>query len=369
VGGLGVLVVGSGLAAASAAYALARDGVPVEVVERQQWSGGQLRTAQVGGVSYEPHGAHIFHTRDAEVWQLVTGLVEMLPYRHRVLTEVRDRVLSWPPQLDELRALPEWAAIEAELERRPPVPSKDNFEAWCLDVMGPTLYEWFVRPYTVKQWGADPRLLSAHWAPKRLELRADGCRDLFRDPYQGWPAGGYTGLVDGLLVKVPVTMGVELTAETWAQAAAGYDAVVLTSALDEFFGDALGPLPWRGVKLVHRWVPGADHVLPAAVVNHPGADRPYTRRIETKWMSGETGPGTVVSEEYPGAPARHYPVDDAAGENRALAARYARLAATELGSHVVLAGRLATYSYIDMDQAVRQGLNAGAAAARLVSGG
>ena len=145
--------------------------------------------------------------------------------------------------------------------------------------------------------------------------------------------------------------------------------MVLTSALDELFDEALGRLPWRGVRLVHRWVPGVDHVLAAAVVNHPGDDQPYTRRIETKWMSGQTGPGTVVSEEIPGSDARHYPVDDAAGDNRALAARYTRLVSAELGDNVLLAGRLATYSYIDMDQAVRQGLNAGAAAVRRVLAG
>ena len=73
----GVLVIGSGLAAASAAYAIDQAGVGVEVVEKQQWWGGQLRTAQVGGISYEPHGAHIFHTRDEEVWRLVS-VVQLL---------------------------------------------------------------------------------------------------------------------------------------------------------------------------------------------------------------------------------------------------------------------------------------------------
>jgi UDP-galactopyranose mutase len=50
-------------------------------------------------------------------------------------------------------------------------------------------------------------------------------------------------------------------------------------------------------------------------------------------------------------------VDDAAGENRA---RHRDLVkqVREQVPDAVLAGRLATYSYIDMDQAVMQGLNA-----------
>ncbi|WP_412537765.1 NAD(P)-binding protein [Longispora sp. K20-0274] len=101
-------VVGGGLAGATVAYALARAGRSVEVIEADPTWGGQLRTARAGGVYYEPTGAHIFHTRDSEVWRLVSGLVPMLPYRHRVRTRVFGTTLSWPPQLGELRALPAW---------------------------------------------------------------------------------------------------------------------------------------------------------------------------------------------------------------------------------------------------------------------
>lgn len=358
------LVVGSGLAGATAARTLHDRGNDVDVLDGQDRWGGQLHGATANGVMYEPHGAHIFHTSDEEVWRFVTGHVPMLPYRHRVLTEVQGRTLSWPPQLSELRTLPEWPQIQAELDARPGAPDRTNFETYCTDIMGRTLYGWFIEPYTRKQWGMDPSLLSSHWAPKRIDLRTDDYTDLFRDPFQGYPDGGYLRLVDSLLSPLPVTMGVHLDADTFEDAAKGYDAVVLTAPLDAFFAERLGALPWRGVRLVSRWYPDTEHVLAAPVVNHPGLDKGYTRRIETKLMTGQTGPGTVVSEEYPGAPVRHYPVDDVEGDNRRLAAAYADLAKTSFGLPVVLAGRLATYSYIDMDQAVRQGMRAADVALR-----
>lgn len=67
--------------------------------------------------------------------------------------------------------------------------------------------------------------------------------------------------------------------------------------------------------------------------------------------------GSVTGREYPGAPARHYPVDDAAGENRARHRDLVKQVRKQVPD-AVLAGRLATYSYIDMDQAAMQGLNA-----------
>ncbi|MBB5874178.1 UDP-galactopyranose mutase [Allocatelliglobosispora scoriae] len=352
-----VRVIGAGLAGAAVAHLLHRAGRAVEVVEGDPTWGGQLRTASAAGVLYEPAGAHIFHTADTEVWELVTSLVPMLPYRHVVRTEAFDRVLSWPPQLAELRELPGWAGIERELAARPAVPRADNFESWCVGLMGETLYHEFIEGYTRKQWGEDPKNLTAAWAPKRIELRDDGYTDLFRDPHQGWPDGGYPRLVDGLLRGVPVVMGQRITIDDWDDVCAGADAVVITCALDEFFAEHLGRLPWRGVRLVNHYLPGVDHVLPCGVLNTPSPLLAHTRAIETKWMSGQTGPGTVVSYEYPGAPARHYPIDDVAGANRALARRYLDELHALPGPPRYVAGRLATYAYIDMDQVIRQAMN------------
>jgi UDP-galactopyranose mutase len=352
-----VRVVGGGLAGATVANLLAGAGRAVEVVEADPTWGGQLRTASANGVLYEPTGAHIFHTTDTGVWELVTAMVTMRPYRHLVKAEVFGRTLSWPPQVSELRELRRWPAIERELALRPEVPRPDSFETWCVDLMGETLYREFIEGYTRKQWGEEPRNLAAVWAPRRIELRTDGYRYLFRDPHQGWPEGGYTGLVDALLAPVPVSLGQRVTVADWDALCRGADAVVLTCALDEFFAESLGRLPWRGVALRSQYLPGTEHLLPCGVLNTPSPDVPYTRAIETKWMSGQSGPGTVVSYEYPGAPARHYPVDDVAGANRRLQRRYDKELAGLPGPPRHTAGRLATYSYIDMDQVIRQGMN------------
>jgi UDP-galactopyranose mutase len=352
-----VRIVGAGLAGSTVAHVLARHGVRVEIVEGSLWSGGQLRGGEIGGVLYEPYGAHIFHTADEEVWKFVTGLVRFRPYRHRVRTHVFDQYLSWPPQLAELEDSGVWARVEKELSDLPAEPDNSNFEAWCLSIMGETLYRNYIEGYTRKQWGRHPSSLSARWAPKRIEIRSDGYTDLFRDPYQGWPVGGYQQLINALVLPAHLALGQQVTVDDWDDLAQGCDAVVLTCSLDDFFRHSRGPLEWRGVRLDFRYLPDVDAELPCGVVNEPGIDVPYTRRIETKWMSGQHLPGTVVGYEYPDTSYRYYPIDDLAASNQKLHAEYKALLAALPGPPRYTAGRLASYTYIDMDQTIRQALN------------
>ena len=351
------VIVGAGITGAAAARSLRQHGWRVTVCEAQPWVGGQLRAAFIGGVPYEPHGPHIFHTGSREAWELVSANCDLNSYQHHVITVAGPGGyhLTWPLQRGELEALPEWPRIRGELDALPARPGRGSFEVYATGVMGRTLYEWCCYGYTLKQWGCEPRLLSASFAPKRLDLRDDGDRRMFRDPYQGWCEGGWHTLVQNLLRRADVELGRKVTLENLPAA----DAYVITAPLDEFLGADL--LPWRGVRTEFTrsgyW---AGDRLPAAVVNYPGLDVPFTRMVQT-WQMSQSAPsrGSVTGREYPGAPARHYPVDDVAGENRARHRELVKQVRKEL-PNAVLAGRLATYAYIDMDQAVTQGLNAAA---------
>ena len=240
-----------------------------------------------------------------------------------------------------------------------------NFEEWCLELMGPTLYGRYIKPYTEKQWGRPARELSARWAPQRVALRWDNDPYLFTDAYEGWPAGpnGYTDLIDGLLGAGPteVRTGVEVTlanVESHARRT-GADAEVLTCPLDEFAGECFGRLGWRGIDVRNVAVPHVEYAQGAMVVNYPGPEFPFIRIHETKHASGQRCDGTVLGFEFTNAPARHYPIDTEA--NRSLNTRYRDHIASCLGpGRTFFAGRLANYLYIDMDDCMRQALDASA---------
>jgi hypothetical protein len=69
-----VLIVGAGLTGCTLAHRLAREGVESILLERAPVPGGLIRSEHMEGVLYEPHGSHIFHTEDTEVWELANYL-------------------------------------------------------------------------------------------------------------------------------------------------------------------------------------------------------------------------------------------------------------------------------------------------------
>ena len=362
-----VLVVGAGLTGCSVAHRLAEHGVEAVVLERSEAPGGLIRSDHMNGVLFEPHGSHIFHTDDDEVWALANRMTPFRPYRHRVDIAVDGGLYNWPILLSDIKAQSRGDEILAELEARRGVDPDArahaaDFEEWCLDLMGPILYERYVRPYTEKQWGRPARELSARWAPRRVGVRWDDDPYLFHDRHQGWPAGpnGYTDLIDGLLSPSSVTLRtrVEVTLANLSEHArrerAG--AVVLTCPLDELCAHRLGRLEWRGIAVRSVHVPEREYAQGAMVVNYPGPEYPFIRIHETKHASGQRCAGTVLGFEFTGAPGRHYPVDT--DRNRALNDRYQDYVRAALRpTPAFFAGRLASYVYADMDDCMRQGLD------------
>jgi UDP-galactopyranose mutase len=162
-----------------------------------------------------------------------------------------------------------------------------------------------------------------------------------------------------VLRPVPLTCGVDVGVDDVFDVIGRPTAVIITAPLDSFLGRD-GELAWRGIRMVSRYVPTETDdgtVTPAYVVNRPSARVPYTRTVETKHASGQDIRGTVVSEEHPGAPARHYPVPTVDGryEQQNLQLQDEVRARLE-GTQTFFCGRLSTYTYIDQDQAIARAL-------------
>jgi UDP-galactopyranose mutase len=318
------------------------------------------------GVVYEPNGPHIFHTDDEAVAAFVTRFGMRRRYVHEVLTCVHiddadePTFLSWPLQVEELRQLSIWPTIERELRACPERPLGSSFEEYAVSLMGETLYRTFIYGYTVKQWGRDPSTLSSSFAPRRIDLRTDGDRRLFRDRHQYFETRGFNRIVENIASCATVHTDTMIGVTELVDGPSSIDAWVVTAPLDEFVGRD-GALAWRGVetRARHEVVDGPTMTLtPAYVVNYPDLRYGFTRTVETKHASGQHINGTVVCEEYPGAPARHYPVHTVDREHDRLNDQLKHEIRRASPVTVEFCGRLANYEYINQDEAIRQGIDA-----------
>jgi len=161
-------------------------------------------------------------------------------------------------------------------------------------------------------------------------------------------------LIDALLEGIEVRLDTNYfeNRETWDAMA---DKILFTGCIDEFFNYQCGRLEYRSLRFDHRHLDIEDY-QGNAVVNYTAGNVPYTRVIEHKHFEYGTQPTTVITYEYPDtfAPGKepYYPVNDA--RNSEIFKSYRELAVSR--ENVLFGGRLAQYTYADMDDTVAAAL-------------
>jgi len=353
------LIVGAGWSGATIAKLLNDSGNFVKIIEKENYIGGHSSSFYYNDVVWEPFGAHIFHTSNERVAKFVQAHGMNRKFEHKVLTKFKlkddEFLMSWPPQIEELKKLPNWKIVKKEIQNLTKNPKETNFEDYVISMMGPTLYDLFIRGYSIKQWGDNLRELSSVFAPKRIELRSDGYLRLFKDKYEFFPPEGASPIIENIISNIEVELKKELTIENIDQEFKNFDHLILTCPLDGFLNKKI--LKWRGVKLepkYHNNINEDEKITENYVINYPDLDVPYTRTVETKHATNQHVRASVVAYEYPGTDDKHYPfptVDKVyEKENEKL-----KLFISEYFSNKVsFCGRLANYQYINQDQAIEQ---------------
>merc|ERR1711907_647679 len=133
--------------------------------------------------------------------------------------------------------------------------------------------------------------------------------------------------------------------------------------IDAYFAQQGMPkLEYRSLRFEEEYIEPAEGTFfqEAMVVNYPSPDVPFTRIVEYKHVPNQTPQclrgdvrGTVICKEFSSAEGDpYYPVPNPA--NTALYERYRELAERE--TDVCFVGRLASYKYFNMDQAILNAL-------------
>jgi UDP-galactopyranose mutase len=357
-----LVIVGAGFYGATIAERAAARGLRVLVLDRRHHIGGNAYSEAHAETGIEVHryGPHLFHTPNAEVWTYLNRFTAFTDFALRVWSSHRGQLYPMPVNLATIsqfvgRHLSPAEArtlIATEAGGLDPQ-AATNLEDKAIASIGRPLYEAFIRDYTAKQWQTDPRQLPAAII-SRLPVRYTLDTRYFSDRFQGLPVDGYTAIFEQMLASPSIAIRLGVDWFDLNAAAPTGKPVVYTGPIDRYFGYAEGRLGWRTTRFETETVPVGDF-QGTAIINYPDADVPFTRIAEYRHFYPERpypGDRTVIVREYPrfasGDDEPFYPIDTA--EDRARLARYKARAEAE--PDVLFGGRLGTYRYLDMHQAI-----------------
>jgi UDP-galactopyranose mutase len=224
---------------------------------------------------------------------------------------------------------------------------------------GVTLTDLFFRPYTKKMWALDLEELDAA-VVKRIPIRTDDEDRYFpTDRFQMLPRDGYTQVFQSIFdhpsIRVTVGQGFDKSMLV------DYNHCFCSMAIDEYFDNAFGPLPYRSIRFHHHERSTKYARGETAVVNFTDAGR-IAR--ETDWSRLPAhrvtdGPLKTVTRDEPcdyteNNFERFYPVKTSDGRYDKAYGRYKEFAAKV--PNLTFIGRCGTYQYLDMHQVINQSL-------------
>lgn len=355
------LVVGAGLSGAVMARELAEAGQRVVVCDERPHVAGNCHTERDDetGVMVHRYGPHLLHTSDTVVVDYLGRFGDWEPNQHRVKTTSASGIYSMPLNLLSMNQFfgtklgPTEMQHYISTQRDKSITNPSNFEEQALAMMGERLYVEFFRDYTVKQWGRDPVSIPAS-VLKRLPMRFDYNDRYFSDAYELLPRSGYTEVVVRILDHPLIEVHLERSVAPNDRL--GCDHVVWTGPIDAFFEYRYGRLEYR--TLDFDWERGTFPTVGCSVMNYADLSTECTRVTEHNYFSPwEHHAASVLARETSRAcepsDIPYYPVRLAQTDE--VLTRYLAEAG-QLGG-VTFAGRLGTYRYLDMDDAIAEALH------------
>lgn len=321
------LIVGAGITGATIARLLTDAGKQCLVIDKRNHIGGNCYDEPHDDYYINKYGGHIFHTNSDEIWEFVNRYSEWLPYEHRVKAMYRGKVYSLPPNKLTLQQL--------DLRN-----GQQHTEA--------VLRQTFFAGYSYKQWGMSIDELP-NGILKRIPFRSDYDDRYFSDKYQAMPKMGYTAFIANMLNGIPVQLETGYTGDSL-----GYRQVIYTGSLDALYMYEHGRLPYRSLSWKTEFL---KEGIGCATLNYTDYMPAFTRKMEWQYFGNrqKKRDRTAVTTEYPqawdGTNIRMYPINTE--RNNALHKKYADMAKAD---GLLFAGRLATYRYLNMDQAIGNGM-------------
>jgi UDP-galactopyranose mutase len=357
------LIVGAGLFGSVFARQMSEKGKNCLVIDKRNHVAGNIYSKEIEGIQVHMYGPHIFHTDNEKVWAYVNRFARFNHFRYEPIANYKGELYHMPFNMNTFHEM--WGVnTPAEAEKiikkqRAEISTvPKNLEEQAISLVGRDIYEKLVKGYTEKQWGRDCKNLPS-FIIKRLPVRMRFDNNYFNHPYQGIPVGGYTKMVENMLkgakenpIEVQLDVDYLEDRQKWNDMA---ERVVYTGPIDEFYDYRYGHLEFRSLRFENE-ILDVSNYQGVAGMNFTDRETPYTRIVEHKHFEFGEQPKTVITREYSvewqEGMEPYYPVNDE--KNSELNSRYQELAQSE--EKVIFGGRLAEYTYYDMDKVIAKSL-------------
>jgi UDP-galactopyranose mutase len=353
-----IVIVGAGISGCVIAELFANVlGKKVLIIDKRDHIGGNCYDyINDIGILVPKYGPHFFHTNNEEVWEYVNQFSDWIPYEHRVLSLVDEKLVPVPVNITTVNKIfgldlktegemKEWLADNIKKIKDP-----KNSEESALARVGNVLYEKMFKNYTKKQWDVWPSDLDAE-VMNRIPVRTNFDDRYFTDKYQVMPKDGYTKLFERMLNNKNIEVRLDTDWDT-IKDHIQFEKLFFTGPIDQFFQYKFGgKLQYRSLRFEFENY-DKEYYQKATTINFPSYDVPYTRITEPKRATGQKSPKTTIIREYStweGEP--YYPVPTK--ENKDLYIKYQEEVEKAEGRGIYFAGRLANYKYFNMDQAFK----------------
>lgn len=362
------VLVGAGFFCSVIAERIANDmNKKVLIIEKRSHIGGNCYSEidSKTGIEYHKYGTHIFHTSDKDVWDYISSFTSFNSYYHQVLTIFNGQVYQMPINLETINSFYNLnlkpyevdtflkKEIETECYENP-----KNFEEQAINSIGRPLYDAFIKGYTSKQWGRDPKELPASII-KRLPFRKNYSESYFFDTYQGIPTLGYTAIFNKMLSSKNITIKLNTDFHKIRDQFSPETKIIYSGSIDSLLNYKYGDLDYRTLTFNKEILPYEDF-QGTSVMNYANEDIPHTRIHEPKHLHPERAypkNKTLVIKEFSAEANRDEPYYPIGGEKNKLLYKKYLDEINQTYPNIIVGGRLGDYKYYDMHHVIKEALN------------
>ena len=367
-------IFGTGISGCTIARLYAEKGYKVNFYESKKNIGGNCYDFLDKEIYVHKFGPHIFHTSNKDVINFVKKFAKFNGYKHRVLVNVKSKVVPLPINFQSIKDLFGKKSLEIIKLLKKNFKNKPFVTLYELMAIKDDIIQEFTKflynnvygNYTSKMWGVplekiDPNVIS------RVKIILSNVDNYFpEDKFQGLPSDGYTNMMKNMInhknIKLFLNSKKQITFKgknIYIDGILNKNQIFYSGPIDQLLNFKFGVLPYRSLDIKFETI-AKESFQDASVVNYP-AHKSMTRISEYKKMTLQSSKYTIISKEYPGKYDakskkfcnRYYPIHNKNSE--LIYKKYCNYLKKFSNFHML--GRLAEYRYYDMDDAIANAIS------------